>query len=186
MPLKSPVHNPVTPEHLQTLKDEIIMSFQEQMQAIVSGITAGAPHLRQIESAINSVADVVAIAVPATAPVVAAIEAGEVVVNKVVDEAVSLIDAFEGVPRSPANVSPIPAIGTSATPADTMVNGVPVSDAVTAPVQTATVDNATLAAASVASAAGGTADIFSRLMALENAVVSIAPIVGKIAKEIGL
>jgi hypothetical protein len=152
------------------------MSFQDQLKALTAGIIAGAPHLKAAENAVNQVADLVAVAVPSTAPVVAAIESAEKVVNVVVDEVVSIANAFEGVPRQDAIVSPIPQTPTP----------VPVIDAVPTTVNPAPVDNATLAAGSVASTEGAPSDIFSRLMALENFAVQVAPIVGKIAAEIGL
>ena len=129
------------------------MSFADTLSGLINSIKSGAPHLQSIETALNDVASVVAVAVPAAAPGVDILKEAEGLINAAATGAQAAIAA----------------------PAATVASiGSEVGDA------------ATIAASTVASAAQPTEALTARLMALESAFVQLAPIVGSIAKEMGL
>lgn len=138
--------------------------FTEILAAMVTEIKNGAPHLRSAETAFNTVAETVAVFVPAAGPVVMAVEAAEKVVNEIIDDIKPLAETAESF------------LGSETTP---------VFDAQKYE-ELPTVDHASLAAGGVASSEAPHNEIVQRLMALENFVVSIAPMLGSVAKQLGI
>ena len=135
------------------------MNFADRMRQIGAAIAGNIPTLTAVESVANEGMTILAAAVPGAAPVVAAVQAVEHVGNQVADLVVQT-----------TTTTTVPAPPVSQTPPT------PIAD-----------DSASLAADALAGAANATtSQLHARILALENALVEIAPLLSQLAGKFNL
>lgn len=135
------------------------MNFADRMRQIGAAIANNIPTLTAIEGVANEGMTVLAAAVPSTAAAVAAVQAVEHVGNQVADLVVQTTTTTS-VPAPPVSQTPPTAI------AD---------------------DAASLAADTLAGAANATTgQLHARILALESALVEIAPLLSQLAAKFNL
>lgn len=135
------------------------MNFADRMRQIGAAIANNLPSISAVEGVANEGMTVLAAAVPSTAAAVAAVQAVEHVGNQVADLVVQ---------TTTTTTVPAPPVAT--------VAPTPIAD-----------DVASIAADSLAgSASATTSQLHARVLALENALVEIAPLLSQLAGKFNL